>query len=268
MKIINLVEDTQGSGAAEYEHGLSFYIETPKHRLLSDTGATDMFIRNAELLGIRLDTVDTVILSHGHYDHSGGIMPFSAINPSAAIYMRSNADGDYYHDERYIGIDQRIAALPQVILTEDFLRIDEELSLFSGISGTRLRPRGNQLLSEITDGKRIPDRFTHEQCLVISAEGKNILVSGCAHNGILNVLDRYREVYGGEPDEVISGFHMMKKTEHTGEEIAEIEETARELLKTKARYHSGHCTGQPAFEVMKKIMGEQLCVIHSGDRVI
>jgi len=268
MKIINLVEDTQGASGAEFEHGLSFYIETPKHKLLSDAGATDMFIRNADLLGVRLETVDTLILSHGHYDHSGGIMPFVKLNPTAKIYMRSNAGGEYYHDERYIGIDKEILKLPQVVLTEDLLEIDDELSLFSGIRGNRLRPRGNKLLSEFVEDVQLLDRFTHEQCLVISAEGKKILVSGCAHNGILNVLDRYAEIYGGAPDEVVSGFHMMKKGDYTAEEIAEIKETAELLTKLPTRFHSGHCTGKPAFDIMKKIMGEQLCEIHSGDTVL
>ena len=268
MKIINLVEDTQGASGAEFEHGLSFYIETPNHRLLSDAGATDMFIRNADLLGVRLETVDTLILSHGHYDHSGGIMPFVKLNPTAKIYMRSNAGGEYYHDERYIGIDKEIMKLPQVVLTEDLLEIDDELSLFSAIRGSKFRPKGNLLLSEIVDGKQVQDEFTHEQCLVISAEGKKILVSGCAHNGIINVLDRYAEIYGGSPDEVVSGFHMMKKGDYTAEEIAEIKETARLLTKLPTRFHSGHCTGKPAFDIMKEIMGEQLCEIHSGDTIM
>ena len=268
MKIINLVEDTQGQSGAEFEHGLSFYIETPKHRLLSDAGATDMFIRNAGLLGVKLEAVDTLILSHGHYDHSGGIMPFARLNPSAKIYIRSNAGGEYYHDERYIGIDKAILKLPQVVLTEDYLEIDDELSLFSAIRGSKFRPKGNLLLSEIVDGKQVQDEFTHEQCLVISAEGKKILVSGCAHNGILNVLDRYAEIYGGSPDEVVSGFHMMKKGDYTDEEIAEIKETAEMLTNLPTRFHSGHCTGKPAFDIMKEIMGGQLCEIHSGDTIM
>lgn len=93
MKIINLVENTK-KGECLNEHGLSFYVETKKHKLLIDTGASDMFIQNAECLGVDLTQIDTVILSHGHYDHSGGLLPFAKLNPSAKIYLKDTADGD------------------------------------------------------------------------------------------------------------------------------------------------------------------------------
>ncbi len=268
MKIVNLTEDTKGCSGCEYEHGLSFYIETAKHKILADAGASDMILRNAERLGIDLGAVDTLVLSHGHYDHSGGIMPFAKINSHAAIYMRSTAVLDYYHGERYIGIDKEIAKLPGVVLTEDFLEIDNELSLFSGITGRRFRAKSNLALSKMENGVLKADSFDHEQCLVINTEGRKILVSGCAHNGILNVLDRYRQLYGGDPDAVISGFHMMKKTEYTSEDICAIENTANELAETDTLYFSGHCTGEGAFGIMKDIMGDKLRAIHSGDAIV
>ena len=108
MKIINLVEDTKG-GDCLNEHGLSFYIETKKHKLLVDSGATDMFLHNADMLGIDLTQVDTFILSHGHYDHAGGLTAFAKINPNAKIYLKDSVGGEYYHlspqSEKYIGID-------------------------------------------------------------------------------------------------------------------------------------------------------------------
>ena len=72
MRIINLMENTKGAEGCVWEHGLSFYIETKKHKLLADTGASEAFLKNAVVLGIDLRRVDTVILSHGHYDHGGG----------------------------------------------------------------------------------------------------------------------------------------------------------------------------------------------------
>ena len=108
----------------------------------------------------------------------------------------------------------------------------------------------------------------HEQCLVITQNGKHWLLSGCAHNGILNILDRYREIFGGDPDFVLSGFHMMKRDgEHTEEEKAVILQTARELAKMNTVFYSGHCTGIPAFELMKEIMGDKLIALHSGEQL-
>ena len=90
----------------------------------------------------------------------------------------------------------------------------------------------------------------------------------CAHNGILNILDRYKELFGSEPDYVLSGFHMMKRDgEHTEDEKTVIIQTAQDLAKKNTVFYSGHCTGIPAFELMKKIMGEKLISLHSGKQL-
>ena len=268
MRIITLVENTCGHENCIAEHGLALYIETVKHKLLLDTGQTDAVVKNAEVLGIDLTAVDTVILSHGHYDHSGGILPFSQINRTAQIIMQRKAAEPHYNGERYIGIDQAILGLPNIRLIDGDLRLDDELFLFSGITGRRCYPHGNRKLSRMEKGKKVPDDFAHEQCLVISENGKQWLLSGCAHNGILNILDRYKEMFGDAPDYVITGFHMMKKDgEHTEEEKAVIMQTAQELAKMKTVFFSGHCTGIPAFEMMKEIMGGRLIALHSGEAV-
>lgn len=264
MKIITLIENTCDSPEYCSEHGLSIYIETEKHRLLADTGASPAFIENARRLRVDLTKIDTVILSHGHYDHAGGILAFSEINPCARIYMKRSAGAEYYHGEEYIGIDQRILELPQTVLLENDYKIDEELFVFTNITGRRFYPQSNLVLSERVEGKNKQDTFAHEQCLVVSAEGKRILVSGCAHNGILNILDRYQDIFGDVPDAVISGFHMMKNTEYTEEEKQVISDTARELKKMRTKFYTGHCTGEKAFALMKPIMGEKLVRISGG----
>lgn len=267
MKIVTLMENTKGSEDVAFEHGLSFYVETKKHRLLMDTGASDLTWENAKKLGIDLTQIDTVILSHGHYDHCGGLMGFASQNEKADIYIRNTAFLPFYHDERYIGIDPKIAQLKNVRMLAGNERIDEELSLFTQITGRRLWPNGNLLLSQKVDGKLVQDSFDHEQCLVVREGEKTVLISGCAHNGILNILDQFFAFYLCIPDVVISGFHMMKKTDYTKEEIENIQETARELKQLPSIFYTGHCTGQPAFDLMKEIMGDQLLQIHSGDMI-
>ncbi len=269
MKIVTLVENTSANECFIAEHGLSIYIEIEKHKLLLDTGQTDAAVKNAGTLGIDLTAVDTVILSHGHYDHSGGIMPFSKLNHTAQIVMQRTAAEPHYNGERYIGIDTDILKLPNVRLIDGDMQLDDELFLFSGITGRRCYPQDNRKLSRLKNGEKVEDDFCHEQCLVITQNGKRLLLSGCAHNGILNILDRYKALFGSEPDCVISGFHMMKRDgEHTGEEKAVIIRTARELSQMKTVFYSGHCTGAPAFELMKEIMGEQLIALHSGEQIL
>lgn len=271
MKIITLIENTPGYPGCLYEHGLSFYIETDRHRLLLDTGATGAFLQNAETLGIGLNSVDTLVLSHGHYDHGGGILTFAQTAPTAKIYLRRNALEPYYHlkpeGEKYIGLDPAVAELPQCIFVDGDLVIDEELSLFTHIRGRRLLPKGNRKLKQKAGGTFVQDEFDHEQCLVVRQGDFQVLLSGCAHNGILNILDRYQELYGRYPDLLVSGFHM-KQDAYIEEDLENIRITARILKETGIRCWTGHCTGEMAFAMMKEIMGEQLKALHSGEEIL
>ena len=160
--------------------------------------------------------------------------------------------------------------------------IDEELALFTNVTGRRLWPNGNLELKKKVGDDFIQDEFDHEQYLVITekrtrdadsrcpdSSGKEcdtikVLISGCAHNGILNILEHYHNLYGSYPDAVISGFHMKKKSGYTKEDIATIKETAECLSKLPTIFYTGHCTGEEPFEMMKEIMGEKLHYVYSG----
>lgn len=275
MRIINLIENTEGPSGCAYAHGLSFYVETKKHRMLLDLGPSGETLQNAQILGIDLKKVDTVILSHGHYDHSGGILPFAGINDQALIYMQETAVGDYFSDRgksaperyEYIGIDKDIAKLPQVRFLQGDNQLDEELELFTIKNRSHKLPSSNKRILVRKGDLLQCDDFVHEQFLVIRQGKTRILMSGCAHSGILSIMDAFCDKYGKEPDLVISGFHLMKKAEYTGDEIREIEEIAEELKKYSTRFITCHCTGIPAFDRMKAIMGDQLTYVHSGEEI-
>ncbi|MBR6155519.1 MAG: MBL fold metallo-hydrolase [Lachnospiraceae bacterium] len=273
---MNLIENTEGRVGCAFAHGLSFYVETEKHKLLVDLGPSDETFKNAEKLGIDLTQVDTVILSHGHYDHSGGIMTFSNINPTAVIYMQESAGEDYYADDgadagdkryRYIGIDKDILNLPQIRRVQGDHSIDDELELFTIRERSHKIPFTNKRLLIRENGEYIRDDFRHEHYLVIHEKDKRILLSGCAHNGILSILDAYYEKYVSYPDVVISGFHLMKKTEYTEEELREVTDIGNELKNYPTMFYTCHCTGETAYQIMKEPMGEQLQYVHSGDEV-
>ncbi len=273
MRIVNLIENTEGNPDCVSAHGLSFYVEAKKHKLLLDLGPSEDTLKNAAALGIKLSDVDTVILSHGHYDHSGGIIPFTKINDKAAIYMQAAATDAYFADDgmdaperyRYIGIDPDIEKLPQLRFISGDTVIDDELELFMIQKRSHELPFTNKRLLIRKGDEYIRDDFRHEHYLVIRQDGKAVLLSGCAHNGILSILDAYMEKYGKAPDAVISGFHLMKKTPYREEEIREIEDIARELNKYPTKFFTCHCTGVDAFDIMKTIMGERLSYVHSGE---
>lgn len=262
MKIITLMEDILSGENLHAEHGLSLYIETENHKILADTGQSSLTWKNAEILGIDLSKVDTVFLSHGHYDHSGGILSLMKINPDAVLIMRDNAAGEYYsfkeNAEHYIGIDKNILNIPNLKLIKENTVIDDELSVFTNIPCKHKIPEGNKRLHRKEGEKYIQDDFSHEQYLVIKYENSKLaLISGCAHKGILNILDGFRQIYDRDPDVVISGFHMIQN-EYSEDDINDIKRTAYELQKMDTIFYTGHCTGDFAYNILKDIMGEKL----------
>ena len=275
MRIVNLIENTEGAAGCAYSHGLSFYVETGKHKLLLDLGPSEATLQNAQTLGIDLSAVDTVVLSHGHYDHSGGIIPFTHVNDKALIYMQKSATADFFADDgedaeprfRYIGIDKSIASLKQVRFIDGDTGIDDELEIFVIRDRSRKLPFTNKRLLVRKGDEYRQDDFCHEHFLVIHNEGKTVLMSGCAHNGIPGILDAYRKKYEKMPDLVVSGFHLMKKTDYSDSELDEIEAIAKELKGYPTKFVTCHCTGTAAFDVMKSIMGDSLEYVHSGEEV-
>ncbi|MBR7146496.1 MAG: MBL fold metallo-hydrolase, partial [Oscillospiraceae bacterium] len=95
MKVVTLLENTT-CGDLRCEHGLSLYIETKKHKILFDSGASDAFFENAKALGVDLTAVDIAFLSHAHNDHCGGLAHFCELNKTAKVYMQKEAFGEYY----------------------------------------------------------------------------------------------------------------------------------------------------------------------------
>ena len=275
MKIINLIEDTMGRPGCVTAHGLSLYIETAKHTILMDLGPGESTLANALALDIDLNTVDIVVVSHGHYDHAGGVLPFTGINDHAVIYMQKPATGEFYAEEmseeddkqyRYIGMDDGVAKLSQVRFLEGDCVIDEELEIFTVKDRKRKIPFTNQRLFVKTANGYVQDDFSHEQYLVVKEGNKSLLLSGCAHNGILNIMDTYQERYASCPDMVISGFHINQSV-YNMDELDEISRMAGELKKFPTKFVTCHCTGEVAHDLMNKVMDNRLGYLRCGETV-
>lgn len=269
MKIVNLMENTQGSRPGYFEHGLSIYVETEHHKIIVDTGQSEKTWDNAKLLGIDLSQVDSIFLSHGHYDHSGGILSLMEYNPDCTIYLHQKAGMDYFSMnkdiEKYIGIDKEILNLKNLQFISKDTVIDDEISIFCDVTSRRLWPQSNLRLKKLVKNELLQDTFDHEMYIVIQSEGKSYLFSGCAHNGIINILDKFKDIYKKDPDVVISGFHMMKKNGLTQSDIEMIQDIGKELSQKQTMFYTGHCTGIEAYEILKEILRDKIQYMHSLD---
>lgn len=254
MKIVTLMENTACRDNLAAEHGLSLYIETGTHRILFDAGQTGAFADNAEKLGIDLNTVDFCILSHGHYDHGGGLKRFLEVNDHAPVYVNSHAFGEHFSSGRYIGLDPGLKDDPRMIIVEDVLEISEGITLCS--CNDLLRPFRFGVFGQSVRKNHVhtDEDYLHEQYLLLEERGQKYCFSGCSHKGLLNILSWFR------PDVFFGGFHFIRM-DPQGRELSD---AVRQLQKFSARYYTGHCTGSEQYAVLKEALGERIHYLHTG----
>lgn len=270
MKITALTENICGNSCVEAEHGLSLLIESEKHNILFDTGASGLFAKNALALGKNIEGVDIAVISHGHYDHGGGIEQFLQINKTAPVYISRGAFSELYRlappGEKYIGIDRTLSENERIIKLEGSVAIDEELSVFTGVKGRRLWPLGNRKMRIRENGVLRTDDFSHEQNLVVNS-GSSALFAGCSHNGAVNIIEEYIRLYGKAPEVFVGGFHFRRDGDYTEQDVEIMRETARYFRGLPTVFYTCHCTGTEPYKIMKKIMGDKLIYLKCGDTV-
>ncbi|WP_295581819.1 helix-turn-helix domain-containing protein [uncultured Oscillibacter sp.] len=270
VRVTALLENTACRPGLAAAHGLSLYIQTPLHNILFDMGPDEAFLANAQALGVDLEAVDVAVLSHGHYDHGGGLAAFCRLNTRAAVYLHRAAFGAYYAVEdggepAYIGLPLELAAYrDRFRLTGGETVIDRELTLFSDPPRVFDALDASAALREKMGEDFRPDGFAHEQNLLIRAAGKTVLIAGCAHRGIVNILRGAEDRLGRRPDAAVGGFHLFQLAEGDPEADALIDRTGQALLPGATVYYTGHCTGEYAYRRLRGILGERLCRLSGG----
>ena len=237
MKLISLVDNCSRREDMGYEHGLSLYIEARGKKILFDAGQTELFLENAGHLSVDLSAVDIAILSHGHYDHGGGMLKFLEINKNAKIYLAPTATLPHFNGERYIGLDPALAESGRL----SFVNGDTEISDGIWLRTISFTPRHSGKMTEERGGRRLPDPFDHEQYLLIEDERARVLISGCSHKGIIPIMEHF------SPDVFVGGMHFMNMP--LDEELGSM---ADGLLKYKCKYYTCHCTGYSQYEFLKE----------------
>ena len=278
MKIITLVDNRTHSENLETEHGLSLYIETDENqKILYDTGQSDMFMQNAVKLGVDLSEIDMVVISHGHYDHIGGLVAFLNVNKTAKVYMNSTIfDYEYFSVKNGV---KKLNGFSSELMDyrERFILLEKNTSfdnlwLITDIKHSYDTPKGNAILYRQNKDIEELDKFTHELILVVDTSHGLCVFTGCGHNGVLNIVSTVQEVIQQKQIHCLyGGFHLIDGKDYVEVETTdELTNIAHELTKIlpSAQFYTGHCTGEKAIKVLSEKMEGKLETFYVGKEVV
>ena len=262
MKLTVLSDNRTQNPSLTTEHGLAILLETEKHRLLLDTGASDVFMGNAKQLGIDLSTVDYVFLSHGHNDHAGGLQHLLRVNERAKVIVSPHAmSGKFFSKRRYFHSITTVwpeHLRERLVLVDHTQEVADGLHVIAHIPQNHPMPQGNQhLFVEREEGDYVNDDFCHELALYVDG----LLFTGCAHSGLENILAACQYPV----KTVVGGFHLLD--DHESE--AELTELAKRLVQAypDTLFYTSHCTGDKVFATLKAVMGGRLHAFSCGSAI-
>lgn len=276
--IVTALIENRGETELACEHGLALFIEYGDKKYLLDAGTTGVCFDNAEKLGLPVEEVEAAFLSHSHYDHSGGFEVFFERNKNAKLYLQRDAfENEYYtireDVKRDIGMPKTVAENCR----EHFVPVDGDLKVAEGIhivahhlEGLEERAKIAQMYREKDEVIEI-DNFKHEQSVVFELEQGLVIFNSCCHGGVEKVVQEVKDVFPGKDiTAVFGGFHLMgsdgpETMSGTREDVLRLAEQLKELGDFKL--YTGHCTGIPAFEILKEALGDRVTYLSTGCRV-
>lgn len=253
------------------EPGLSFFIEDFGKKILFDTGYSDVFIKNAEKLGINLLMTDYIVLSHGHIDHTGGLVHLKEMYKEAekeglsfkkpALIAHPQVFRDICDDSfGSIGSPvnfEKTSEFADVVLTKKPYKITENLTFIGQVSEkTSFEPPSYAGISFDSSGKKSADCSPDDSALVYSGEKGIVVITGCSHSGICAIAKEAEKAVGrNDFIDIIGGFHLLDASEYrllkTGEFLKNL---------GLQQIHPCHCTDFGA----KNILSRYLSIIEAG----
>lgn len=253
IRVTLLVENTAFGRHTRAEHGLAFWIEKGPHRILFDTGQTpEVLYHNADCLGIDLSTTDTVVLSHGHYDHTGGLKRVLSQGNDIDVFLHPGAMARRFSRGKDGSVQEIGTAGPRdrgdlkamaasVTWTSGCTQVREGLWVTGGIPReTEYEDTGGDFFLDGTC--EFPDPIEDDQAIFFDSAQGTVVLLGCAHSGIVNTLQHIRKQTGPRPiAAIIGGTHLVRASEdRMVETVAALRELEVSLLAPV------HCTGARA----------------------
>ncbi len=269
MKITTLIENELGCNSnLSNEHGLSFFVEVGDKKILFDTGQTGAILKNAEKLNISLGGVDYLVLSHGHYDHTGGVPSLWKKEDFKNTHVFV---GNGFFKEKYKILEEKPIfignAFDKSTFTKEFpntneiqgvFKVEEGIWLIQGFKSERISKK-----FAIRNEKKLEiDDFSDEIAMAILTERGLVAVVGCAHPGIAIILDKIKCQLNMPIYAVVGGSHLIDEDEKRISEIMNHLDTLN-----IERLYLCHCTGDLAVSMLKKRYGNRFILNHTGDSI-
>lgn len=264
-KIICLVNNTAAPGY-KAEHGISFHIESSCLRMLYDTGQSgDVLVHNAKTAGIDFGWLGLIILSHGHYDHTGGLM--KALEKSGTIKVMAH---EAAFNEKFalkegklesIGIPFNVKTLWNYC---DIILQQGPYTICGGLWATGEIPRVTPFevpqsrFMEEHKGAKCTDYLKDDQSIVVDTGHGLMLISGCCHSGVVNTILQVKALFGRYPTTIVGGLHMESADEAR---IAATVEALKEAGVKKAIL--GHCSGTKIMDALRQA-GVEVLPLEAG----
>lgn len=264
MRIVTLIENLVYKQGLFAEHGLAIYIETENRKILFDTGQTGLFLQNAEKLGINIEDIDALVLSHGHYDHTGGLYPFLEKNSKAKVYTKKDIFTPKYHGHnRFIGTLRNETLLKdRLIYVDTVTEIAENVFIMPDITIYNSIDTHFKGLNKKVGNEFVPDEFDDELFLILKHNEQINIVTACSHRGITNICTTATEHFKLPVGLILGGFHMKNCTT---EQYVQITHYFR-LLQPES-IGVCHCTGVEKYAQMFNECEAHLFYNYTGNEI-
>jgi 7,8-dihydropterin-6-yl-methyl-4-(beta-D-ribofuranosyl)aminobenzene 5'-phosphate synthase len=271
-RITTLSDNTAGMGDFLAEWGLSFLIEQDGQKVLFDSGAGGSVTHNAGVLNVDLKAIDRIVLSHGHYDHTGGLRDvLSQAHKEIEIIAHPDIQQKKYdirgkHPPKYIGMPFQFEELENLgarfRFTKEPVAISENLMTTGEIPMITDFESIDPSLFIKQEGQFCPDQVKDDQGIIIKSEGGLIVILGCAHRGLINTLYQAQKITGIKPIKaVLGGAHLVGSSEERlWQTIAALKELDIPNLALC------HCTDLPAISVLAQEFGPLFSFNRTGSK--